>query len=541
MAKDIEIVLGAKDQATAVLQKLSAETQQVGRNVQRMAAQSAASSGRMATAFNGLKTAAKPLLAAFAAFKSVQATGKLFLGVSEAANVQAEAERGLAKALELSTSKIGPTIEQHKQWASALQGVTNVGDEVTLGLMRQATMLGVSNANLQDVTRSAIGLSEATGMSLDEALRKVNETINGNDEALAEHIPSLRNMSSAEEQLAAVSKLASDGLAQRADRTKTAVGAAERLSNAWGDFQEVIGKTLEPVKMLVASGLSVLVETIQTAVIPAIESMMPSADKISEMMTKMRDVIVRSVTFAEVVITNLPKIWEGVKARYLLHLTTISENTKHILTKVIPAYTVWFGENFTSLLGDAFNLAKTVITNFAETAKDVISKMWTFINSRGEEGAPQLVLSLTKAMATDFKKGFEAQTEPLPEIMERQLTDGEKKLMATVAGVTGDIATEYAKKMAERMGGVGSDAGAAMLEGINLAATQAGQIGYGVKQQLSSLQAVQGRLLTRGPGANPLLEEAKKQTKAAEQIAKNTDPANKPVGTGNVLQLEPVG
>lgn len=541
MAKDIEIVLGAKDQATAILQKLSAETASVGRSVKAMADKSSRATSTMGKAFAGLQAAAGPLIAVFAAFKAVQGTFGFFSSAAAAADTQAEAERGLAKAIELAGDAVGPTIEQHKAWASQLQSVANVGDEVTLGLMRQASMLGVSNENLQNVTSAAIGLSEATGMSLDEALKKVNETINGNDEALAEHIPALRNMASAEERLAAVSKLAGDGLAQKADRAKTAMGAAERLANSWGDFKEVIGSALEPVRLLVSSGLATLVEVVQTAVIPAIKSIMPSAAAMSKVMERVRTSIITAVTTIEVIVGNLGTVWEIAKDSAKLQLIRMAESVKHTLTVVIPAYATWFGENFTNILGDAFNLAKTVITNFAVTAQDVISKMWTFISSRGEEGAPQLALSLAKAMATDFKKGFEAQTEPLPEIMERQITDGEKDLQSRISTMTGDLAEQIRTKLAERLGGTGGDVMKGIMDSINLAINGTDDAIQAKKKEVASLQAVEGRLLTRAPGSNPLLEEAKKQTKAAEQIAKNTDPANKPVGTGTVLQLEPVG
>jgi hypothetical protein len=48
-------------------------------------------------------------------------------------------------------------------FASDMQKLTGVGDEVTLGLMRQAAMLGVDADQLDDAAKAAIGLSEATG------------------------------------------------------------------------------------------------------------------------------------------------------------------------------------------------------------------------------------------------------------------------------------------------------------------------------------------------------------------------------------------
>lgn len=541
MAKDIEIVLGAKDQATAILEKLAAETKSVGNSVKKMADSSSAGASRMSKAFAGLQAAAGPLLAAFAAFKAIQGTFGFFGSAAAAADVQAEAERSLAKAIELAGDATGPTIAQHKAWASQLQQVANVGDEVTLGLMKQASMLGISNENLQDVTKAAIGLSEATGIGLDEALKKVNETVNGNNDALADVLPSIRNMATAEEKLAAVSKLAADGLAQKSERAKTAQGAGERLANSWGDFKEVIGSALEPVRLLISSGLATLVEVVQTAVIPAIQAFVPSAESMGSIMETVRDVIIQAVTFIEVVVGNLPTVWEIAKASTELQLTSMAESVKHFFTVVIPAYATWFGENFFNIIRDAFVAATTVISNFQQNVVDSFLALFEWMRSGFSGGTSGLFKRLGEAWSRDLLDGFKATTDSLPDVAARQVTAREKELMGAIDSMTNDIAGQYNSLLSDRMAAVGESAGKAMLDGINLAGIQASETGKGVLKELGAVQASQGRLLSRGSGGNPLLDEARKQTKASEQIAKNTDPSNRPVGTGTVLQLEQVG
>jgi hypothetical protein len=540
--KDIDIVIGAKDQASSILRGLSAETKRVGSSVKNMAGMTTSATKTMGGAFAALKASAGPLIAVFAAFKAAQSGFAFLSGASSAAKDEEEAIRGLTNAIKSSGDVTGPSIAQHQEFASTLQSTFNIADDAALGLMKQASMLGVNNDQLQDVTRAAIGLSEATGISLESALGKVNQAINGNAKSLGKMLPEIKSAATEEERLAIVMQASERGLAQKAERAKSAGSAGERLALAWGDFQETIGLALEPVRQFIAGGLEVLVETIHTAVIPAIQSMMPSAETMASVMTKMRDAIVKAVTFVEVVVGNLGPIWEIAKASATLQIIGMVEAVKYAFTVEIPAYASWFGRNFFNLIRDALALTKTVVVNFATTAGDVFTKMWRFIASGGEEGAVDLAVSIAKASATSFTQGFEAQTESLPQLLGRQLTDGERDLMAQITGLTGDIATEYSTKLAKRMAQAGQDAGQELLTGINLGAGgtgKEGSIGELIEKKTSSsmqaLTAVQSRLLSRGPGSNPMLEETRKVTqginqltKVTEIVAKNTETKQKP-------------
>ena len=536
---NVQVVIGAKDQASAILQKVARETRQVGGGVKRMAADTQSGTGVMSGAFGRLKTAIGGLVAAYVSYRTIQASVRFAFDAAKASDIQAEAVRGLTRALELSGSAVGPSIEQHKAWASALQSTVNVGDEVTLGLMRQASMLGVSNESLQEATAAAIGLSEATGQDMSTSLRAVQLAMAGNFSQLSRYVPALREATSEEEKLRIVQDLASKGLSQKADRAKTAQGAGERLANSWGDFKEVVGSMLDPLRLIVSSGLAMLVETIQTAVIPALQAIMPSAETVRGVIEKLRVVIITMVTTWEVVLGNLGPIWDAVKAKIALVALGIAEDIRHQFTVVIPAYVTWFGENFTKIIGDAMNLAKTVIVNFATTAADLLTAAWKFAASGGQDGqaAADLALAIGVASAKSLTDGFKAETEPLPDIMARALTDGEQGLQAKIASTVGDIASQYASLMGERLASLGATAPVDFPVDLNF-----GDGPEELKRQMGTLKATESRLLTRGSGGNPLLDEAKKQTKAAERTAKATEKlTEQPVGTGTVLMLDKVG
>src|SRR5690606_38128169 len=122
--------------------------------------------------------------------------------------------------------------------------LTGVGDEVTLGLMKQASMLGVNAEQLDDAAKAAIGLSEATGKSLDESIKIVNNSLAGEFGALGEVIPAMRQMTTEEEKLAAVLELSRRGLEAKTAASGTVAGMTDRASGAIGDLMESVGALL---------------------------------------------------------------------------------------------------------------------------------------------------------------------------------------------------------------------------------------------------------------------------------------------------------
>ena len=525
MAKDVEIVIGAKNQASAIMEKVGKDARTLGGSVQKAAKESVSATKKMESGFNALKSAAGPLLAAFAAFKTATAGFRIIGEAAAAFDVQEEAVRGLTTALEMNGAAAGPTIEQHQEFASTLQGMLNVGDEVTLSLMKQASMLGVQNDQLQDVTRAAIGLSEATGISLEDALRKVNGALSGNAGALQEYLPAIRNATTEEEKLAIVLAASEKGLKQKEDRSKTAAGSAERLSNTWGDFLEVIGKALEPVRMLVNNGLNLLVEVIQSFVIPAIAAITPTVETMKSVMDSMRTKVMQVVTMVEVVVGNLGTVFQMAKDAISLQVLGIMGTIQHAFTVAIPEYAAWFGRNFVNLLTDAFNLATTVVQNYVKNAADILLRLWDFIASGMKGGASSLFSDIGKIAGRSLTDGFEAVTGSLPSIAERQLTETEKVLQARLGKNAGDIAKQYQEKLAERMRATGKDAGEAFGEGLGLTGSGAGG-GAGAGAQSQPIQSSESRLLVRGPVES---KQEKMQTvlediaKTLKKISSNTE------------------
>lgn len=153
----------------------------------------------------------------------------------ELANVQDEAERRLATALRLSGDATTDTLERMQAFASQLQQVTVVGDEVTLSLQSQLLAMGVTVDQLEDATRASIGLSRAMGVDLRSAGRVVVRTLQGQTGALREYGISVETTAEGMERLNELFAIAEA-------EAETFGGRTQQLQNAWGDFNEELGR-----------------------------------------------------------------------------------------------------------------------------------------------------------------------------------------------------------------------------------------------------------------------------------------------------------
>lgn len=279
MSKDINITIGAEDAASKVLKQVERSTEKVTKSVDKMAKVSEVSSKTVSFAFGGLAKAVTIAGAAIVAIKGVTSAIAGLSGSVDAFNEQEEAARGMTQA--------------QLDFASALQVATNLGDESTLALMRQAEMLGVTKDQTDEVALSVAGLSEALGIGQEEALKTVTQAMSGSTAAMNEKLPALRaideaakagtgafeGLTAAEakslattQKLAAISEVAGRGLNKLQEDAQSTKGIMERSAGAFGDLQEKIGALLEPIFRVTHLGLAVFAETLQIALGPAIDN-----------------------------------------------------------------------------------------------------------------------------------------------------------------------------------------------------------------------------------------------------------------------------
>jgi len=185
-------------------------------------------------------------------------------------------------------------------------------------------------------------------------------------------------------------------------------------------------------------------------------------------------------TFFEVVITNLSSVWDLVVSYAELYMRKMAGIIMHILTVVIPAYAMWFADNFVNIFRDAFNAVITIISNAGKNIGDMMFEIFEFLASGGEGGVEGLMKNMGKAAARGLLDGFKSTIGKLPDIADRVISDKEKELLKRIDGIETDLNKQFDEKMKERK--------------LNLKDTFGGRY----NPVMESVTAKEGRLLTRG-------------------------------------------
>ena len=594
MSNGIDFVIGGKNQAqpamTAVeksLQRLEQKTDSVGRSTQRLAAVT----GTLTTVYLAVKVA----LAALGGLNRINA----------AYDAQTESVKKLNSALQIRGA--AEASKGMQDVAKSIEKMTGVSDNAALALMQQASGMGFATDRMDDAAKAAIGLGNAMGKDAASALGDLKQALEGNFDAFTAVNPQIMYMRTNQEKLTAVMAIANQGLAQQAKDMTTVAGSGRRADSAMSTLMESIGKIIAPIRVLINAGLRHLATSLDSLLAPAVEYataamarmepiinaasqyltvLMTSVKNIagamlefvsnvlqsafgtgmSDMMSMLSDggnmmdwltskvvsamnSVVAAFTVAEVVITNLDNVWEMASAYAEKSLIAIQENVMHAFTETIPAYVMWFGENFINLIKDTFNGVITIITNAGRIIGESVYQIFQFIASGGEGGIEGLMAGLGQAASISLLDGFKSSLTSLPEIAERQLTQREKDLAEKIGAVGGRLGQEFSDKMKERMIGVGSTLSS---EVQNAASSIDLKMRPSVLMQ--GIPATEGRLLTRGPGTRlpdqmsriiQLLEQQAKP-KEKQRILVQIDPQQMKVwdkveqNTSNTMQMEAI-
>ena len=537
MANDVNIVIGAQDQASKILAD-------VAKNTEKMAAQM----GKSVNVTQGMKKTFDFAVKGFLAFKAAS------IAVSGAVKAVTASIAGMQSAVEAfqKQEKAAKGMTQAQlDFAAALQKSTNIGDEATLALMKYTETMGYTKEISDDVVLAAAGLARKFGIDQKDAIGKVTSALMGNTSAFEGLLPVLGRVYNEFQKLEIVQAAMAEGLQMLQEDTNTTEGAMKRSGGAFGDLSEKIGALFDPIFRVTHTGLAVFAETMQTMLMPAIgmvnkafESSKPLIDalihsfqmaavvagtalevmlsmvggffdnftkgaensKIVGDMLKttfenMASMIIKSLTFMEVAWNNLPTVIGMAVNSVLLFLEGMRADIGYSMTVKIPAYVTWFAENFTKILTDGFNAAKAVLTNFFAAAVPLIESGFKVISTKGKEGATDFAFAFARASAVDLLEGFEATAEAMPDIAERAATETEKRLAAQIGTSAKTLANQYESKVQERLDRLKTSMDTKVeidppkLQEMKLEVS--GKLGNALSG-IQAQQAVTGRLLTRG-------------------------------------------
>lgn len=198
---------------------------------------------------------------------AITGVGVLFQGVTKAVGqavsalnecgdawkVQQDAEQSLEAAARNNPFLNGQSVKGLKDFASQLQSVSDFGDEELLPMMSQLAIAGRSQSEIMDIMSAAVDVAASGTMSLESAVKGLNQTYSGSAGSMAKALPALKNLTEEQLKSGEAVKIAAQAFKGQAEAT---ADAAKQMKNAWGDVKEVIGAKwtdiLEPAQKALA-------------------------------------------------------------------------------------------------------------------------------------------------------------------------------------------------------------------------------------------------------------------------------------------------
>ena len=178
--------------------------------------------------------------------------------------IQRNAEIALQQAAKNNPYLNNESVYNLRNFASELQTMSNIGDEVSLKVMSQLAATGRNEEQIMQIMKAAADMAAVTGEDIASAATKLNATLNGNAGMLGRQIDAINNLTKEElesgKAIEIVAQQYNGSAAAMADNTV-------QLANAWGDFKENIGrgwsKVTAPVKQFFTDILNDMNEALQ--------------------------------------------------------------------------------------------------------------------------------------------------------------------------------------------------------------------------------------------------------------------------------------
>lgn len=525
-SNSVNILLSARDEASPAINKAAKSTNHLSTSMKGTSSAGAGLGGGMKGMIGPLALVAGGFLAAKAASAAAKMAFQAFAGMIsgsvEAWAVQEEAIRGNSPALQ--------------DYASNLQALTNIGDEEILNQMQVARGMGVTDDRMKQVTQAAIALSEVTGKPLKASMKAAVNGTEGYLEALKSTFPAMANMETKAEQQAFVQQKLKEGYANATQGTDTLKGALKSLGNNWGDMLEKVGQLLAPFIKKIADWFNRISPIIQKVIAKALPMMQNFAAKMQEVAAWIGEKLVYAFTFIEQAVLNWQQVMAVAGLFVYGKILKFVEDVRHFFTGVIPGLIKWFADNWMNIFRDMFVAYITMWKNRIQQVVDLVTLFWDAIT--GKIGAGEAMLKVGEIAGRNLLEGFKATTQPLPDLLKRQMTVEEKSIAAAQKAIGTNFMDKVDKKYEERIKGfkdtfkmeLGGDAGDWMgldlgnLPGDDDDKKDEKKEG---KKELGGMKAEEGRFLSRGrqTSAQQALQKQDKMNallKKIEELAKRT-------------------
>ena len=137
------------------------------------------------------------------------------------------------------------SVKKLQKYASGLQAISTIGDEQLLPFMAQLAASGRTEAQIMQIMSAALNASASGMISLDEAVRGLNNSYTGNIGRLGMQIPALKSLTDEELRAGKAVDVVASTYKGLAEKTSGATGSSEKLKNAISDVKEELGSAVE--------------------------------------------------------------------------------------------------------------------------------------------------------------------------------------------------------------------------------------------------------------------------------------------------------
>ncbi|MCR9209589.1 MAG: hypothetical protein NXI28_15260 [bacterium] len=503
------IIIRAEDQASQTLDSIGNSLDAM---VSRLTAAAGVAAGAVAAA-----AASKMLVGA------VSATTDAYLD-------QQEAARGLS--------------EENIKYSASIQDMLGIQDETINKAMKRANLLGVEEEHLQSVTTAALGLSQVTGQNLHAAMLKTNEAINGNANAWASYLPTIREVETEEEKLAIIQAAAQRGLEDRINLAQSETGSIERRKAAMDDLYAAIGRLTAPSMETINSTtaiVSMMTDTIEQSLDSIAGYFGESTGFVSKAVDAAVSASMSGLAAVETVAENAGTSLMFVATAGEYAFALIERKGGEMLDNTIER-TEWFADNFADIMTDIGTGTITVFANVGHNVGEIIvllakqiQDLPKMLEGNATYAISQVISDMAEIAGHDHFKGiwdgFEATAPPIPEWIESSITDRENDLLSRLAELGGSLGEAFGENFEAKMEGVQNILDQFDVPDLDFNLKPGIVDEVGKAKGGSSQSILESRLLTRGRGDDhmkQLVDEAKAQNKALEIIAANTEPNTAP-------------
>lgn len=479
---------------------------------------------------------------------------------------QAASERRLNSVLEATGNAAGYTLDQLKAMAGELQSITTIGDEVTLSNMAIiATFKNIKGEQFKEATLLAMDMAEVLGVDLKQASMQVAKALN--DPIMGLGALSRSGVSFSESQREMVKSLMESGDmmgAQRIildelagefggaaqDKAKSFGGQMQQISNRIGDLHEIMGKNLMPLFNELIPLWDAFVTALENTIGPVTELITLGVKWAKDWYSELTPFFEDMIEFAVMVYTSYETYWtqafdvvELAMQGFMLSVTMIYEELKHVFLVGAPELVKWFARNWSNVIQDVASFQRTV---FANMGKNILEFFKAFKDMLAGKGFTFEWTGLTE--------GFKATMEELPNIAKRALTENEKHMINQINQLSDRLTNSYEQNLKKnrefmdnlftKQTGSGIDMTPTDVPyNIDLATDEAEEEikktkdkinkelggGSGSGNQTGAFEDLLSlnKRIASASAKDPMLEEAQKQTRELEKIAGAIDQQNK--------------